>query len=53
MLNDVNIYVECCKTINPIIYSSEIQNKLLANNPGGWGGGGLPYETDRDARRLA
>ena len=28
VLNDLNNYMECCKTTNPSIYSSEIQNKL-------------------------
>ena len=32
MLNDLNNYMECCKTTNPSIYSSEIQNKLVENN---------------------
>ena len=32
VLNDLNNYMECCKTTNPSIYSSEIQNKLVENN---------------------
>ena len=32
VLNDVNNCMECCKTTNPSIYSSEIQTKLVKNN---------------------
>ena len=35
------------------IIFSLVRGNLQGHIPGGGGGGGLPYETDGDARRLA